>query len=357
MALVSETVDVVVIGAGQAGLSTGYHLRRRGVTPFVILDHSPAPGGAWQFRWPTLTLRTVHGIFGLPDMPVPPFDPDDRADQVIPAYFAEYEHRFDLPVRRPVDVTAVHELPDGRLRVITDHGDWNARAIVNATGTWDKPFVPHFPGQESFTGRQLHTVNYRGPEQFRKARVVVVGAGASAMQHLMELAPVAAATRWVTRRPPQFTEGEFDPDWGRHVVAAVADRVRRGLPPESVIKATGYRLTPPIRAAVEAGILDRHPMFRRIRPDGVEWADGGFFAADTILWATGFRAALDHLAPLRLRRFGGGITMDGTQVAGEPRVHLVGYGPSASTVGANRAGRQAAVRLSREPAAVSAGRG
>lgn len=98
-------------------------------------------------------------------------------------------------------------------------------------------------------------------------------------------------------------------------------------------------------------------MFARLVPDGAEWdeaaargplADGWVTGpehveADAVLWATGFRAALDHLRPLGLRGTGGGIVMDGTRVVADPRVQLVGYGPSASTVGANRAGR-AAVR-------------
>jgi pyruvate/2-oxoglutarate dehydrogenase complex dihydrolipoamide dehydrogenase (E3) component len=83
-------------------------------------------------------------------------------------------------------------------------------------------------------------------------------------------------------------------------------------------------------------------MFERIVPEGVEWGDGRSMAADTLLWATGFRPAIDHLAPLRLRGSGGGIRMDGTRVVADPRIHLVGYGPSASTIGANRAGRTAA---------------
>jgi NADH dehydrogenase FAD-containing subunit len=89
------------------------------------------------------------------------------------------------------------------------------------------------------------------------------------------------------------------------------------------------------------------PMFDRITEDGVAWQDGRFVAADVLLWATGFRAAVQHLAPLRLRASGGGIRMDGTHVAGEPRLHLVGYGPSASTIGANRAGQAAARQLRR----------
>ena len=86
-------------------------------------------------------------------------------------------------------------------------------------------------------------------------------------------------------------------------------------------------------------------MFSEITADGVRWEDGTEQRADVILWCTGFRSALDHLAPLMLREPSGGITMTGrlaTQVAKDPRVHLVGYGPSASTIGANRAGRAAA---------------
>jgi NAD(P)H-nitrite reductase large subunit len=83
-------------------------------------------------------------------------------------------------------------------------------------------------------------------------------------------------------------------------------------------------------------------MFERITPGGVVWADGSSAAADVILWATGWRAALGHLAPLRLRGPGGGIAVDGTRVLSDPRIQLVGYGPSASTIGANRAGQAAA---------------
>jgi NAD(P)H-nitrite reductase large subunit len=88
-------------------------------------------------------------------------------------------------------------------------------------------------------------------------------------------------------------------------------------------------------------------MFDRLTADGVAWDDGREVKADVILWATGFRHALDHLAPLHLRNDRGGITMDGTQVATDPRIHLLGYGPSASTIGATRAAR-VAVRDLRE---------
>jgi hypothetical protein len=139
----------------------------------------------------------------------------------------------------------------------------------------------------------------------------------------------------------------FTREYGREVVAAVDRRVREGLPPRSVVSVTGLPITPAIREGMARGYLDRLPMFDRITPDGVSWADGRFAAADVILWCTGWRAALDHLAPLHLRAPGGGIVMDGTRVVGEPRLHLVGYGPSASTVGANRAGREAVREIRR----------
>jgi cation diffusion facilitator CzcD-associated flavoprotein CzcO len=342
----TREVEVVVVGAGQAGLAGAYHLRRTGFEPerdFVVLDHSPGPGGAWQFRWPSLTYGKVHGMHALPGMELTGADPARPSSAVVAEYFAAYERAFDLRVRRPVDVRAVREGSGGRLLVETSEGTWSTRALINATGTWDRPFWPRYPGQETFRGRQLHTAQYAGPEEFAGQRVIVVGGGASGTQHLLEIAPYAAATTWVTRRPPVFREGPFDEEAGRAAVALVEERVRQGLPPKSVVSVTGLPLNDAIRAGLEAGVLDRQPMFDRITPDGAEWSDGRQVAADVILWATGFRAAIEHLRPLRLREAGGGIRVEGTRAVADPRVHLVGYGPSASTVGANRAGR-AAVR-------------
>ncbi|MGK5630909.1 NAD(P)-binding domain-containing protein [Streptomyces sp. URMC 123] len=341
-------IEVAVIGAGQAGLSGAYHLRRSGYEPerdMVVLDHAPRPGGAWQFRWPTLTYGRVHGMHALPGMELTGADAERPSAEVIGEYFAAYERAFDLRVRRPVHVAAVREGGAGRLLVETSAGTWAARALINATGTWDRPFLPRYPGQESFRGRQLHTADYPGPEAFAGRRVIVIGAGTSAVQHLLEIAEVAAETTWVTRREPAFREGPFDEERGRAAVALVEERVRAGLPPRSVVSVTGLPMTEAVRRGRESGVLDRLPMFRRITPEGAEWADGRVVEADTLLWATGFRAALDHLAPLRLREPGGGIRLAGTRVVRDPRVHLVGYGPSASTIGANRHGRAAVAEL------------
>ncbi|WP_093176205.1 NAD(P)-binding domain-containing protein [Sinosporangium album] len=340
-----KAIDVVVIGAGQAGLSSAYFLGRLGFVPhreFVVLDAEDGAGGAWRHRWPSLRLDGVHGIHDLPGMPFGAPDATRPAAEVVAGYFADYERRFDLPVLRPAPVSAVRHGAGDRLLVESPHGTWAARAVINATGTWLKPFIPYYPGIGDFRGRQLHTADYRSAEEFRGMRVVVVGGGISAVELLTEISAVASTT-WVTRRPPEFTGEEFTPDKGREVVAAVERRVRAGLPPGSVVSVTGLPETTAIRRARRLGVLDgRLPIFNRITADGVAWRDGHFVQADAILWATGFRPAIDHLAPLRLREPGGGIRLDGTRAVAEPRLHLVGYGPSASTIGATRAGRDAA---------------
>lgn len=335
--------DVVVIGAGQAGLSAAYHLRRLGLG-FVVLDADDAPGGAWRHRAPSLDVADLHRIFDLPGMPFEP-PPQGSAAAVVPAYFARYERQHALPVHRPVRVHAVHPGRPGFV-VDTDAGVWRARALINATGTWTRPYVPAYPGAADFAGRQLHYAAYRGPEEFAGLRVIVVGGGNSAVHVLAELAGVAASTRWVTRRPPVFHDGEFTEEYGRAVIAQVTGRVAAGLPPRSVVSVTGLGSTTLVRAALAKGALDRRPMFDRLVPAGAAWGGTGE-PADVIVWATGFRAALTHLAPLHLREPGGGIRLDGTATVREPLVHLIGYGPSASTVGANRAGRVAALALSR----------
>ena len=347
--------DVVVIGAGQAGLSAAYHLKRLGMRPvrdFIVLDQSPRPGGAWQFRWPSLTLSTVNRIHDLPGMSfadaVPGGATDVEAAVAVPRYFAEYERRFELPVYRPVKVTVVCPNPES-FRIETDTGEVSARGIINATGTWESPYIPEYPGRDLFHGRQLHTRDYRSADEFWGQHVIIVGAGISAIQLLDEISRVTTTT-WVTRRVPEFRSGPFDEAAGRGAVAIVEDRVRRGLPPSSVVSVTGLPVTPAVEAMRERGVLERLPMFSEITEYGVRWADGSEQRADVILWCTGFRTSLDHLAPLMLRGPEGGIVMTGrlaTQVAKEPRVHLVGYGPSASTIGANRAGSAAASELLR----------
>ena len=344
---------VVVIGAGQAGLSAGYHLNRRGFASaltggdaersFVMLDAGAAPGGAWQHRWESLTMATVNGIFDLPGFRQTPPEPGTPARIAVPEYFAAFEDRMQLPLLRPVKVFSVSSAdddPEGDLLIESSAGTWAARAVINATGTWDNPTLPAYPGRESFAGRQLHTRDYSSLDEFAGQRVAVVGGGISAIQQLEEISRVAEVF-WYTRREPVFRDGPFDAGAGKDVVSRVAEDVEAGNPTGSVVSYTDLLWTPYALTAKERGALQRRPMFTGIERDGVRQADGTLTRVDAILWATGFKPSLSHLDPLQLRNERGGIEVHGTVAAADPRVHLIGFGPSQSTVGANRAGREA----------------
>lgn len=345
--------NIVVIGAGQAGLSAAYYLKRAGIEAgkgFVVLDDEFEAGGAWQHRWDSLTLSTVNGINDLPGMhfsdAVNVEDKELQANIAIPAYYEQYEKHFELPIIRPLRVEEVNE-KNKRFFVRTNGVQFSARGIINATGTWKTPHCPKYPGWETFVGRQLHTGEYKNAEEFIGKRVIIVGGGISALQLLGEISEVTKTT-WVTRKEPDFRAYEFDEEKGRQAVAMVEERVREGLPPESVVSVTGLPLTPAIRHLKDKGILQRLPMFQEITKNGVRWEDGTELQADVIFWNTGFKHSLDHLKPLELMNEKGGIVMTGklaTQVAKDPRIHLTGYGPSASTIGANRAGRVAVREL------------
>lgn len=345
-------VDVVVIGGGQAGFAAGYHLRRQKVD-FVILDDQVTPGGAWQHTWDSLHLFSPAAHSSLPGRPMPaqPGQTYPDARHVV-AYLTDYDQRYDLPVRRGVRVRAVRGDGD-RLRVETDSGDWRARAVISATGTWSRPFLPAVPGRDTFTGRQLHTVGYRRPADFAGQRVTVVGGGNSAAQIAADLLLDGVEVTWVTQHPPRFLADDVD---GR-ALFAIATARRRALD-EGRTDAGGVAplgdivAVPPVRAARDSGKLVARPMFTRLTATGIEWADGTRADADAVIWCTGFRPALAHLAPLALRGPQRHIPTDGTRAIGEPRLHLLGYGDwtgpaSATLIGVGRPARDATAQITR----------
>ncbi len=341
-----RSAQVVVIGGGQAGLAAGYHLRRLHLD-VVILDAQERPGGAWRHGWESLRLFSPAAYSSLPGRMMPPQPgaayPD--AGHVVD-YLTDYEHRYELTVQRPVQVTGVRREAD-RLRVETDTGHWSAQAVISATGTWWRPFTPAIPGRSDYRGHQLHTVSYRGPGDFAGGRVVVVGGGNSGAQIAADLAPHAHVT-WSARRPPRFLPDDID---GRALFDAATARrkaLEGGLPDTGGVTALGDIVAlPPVRAARDAGLLKAEPMFTRLTQDGPVWADGSRAVADAVIWCTGFRPALRHLAPLGLRGPDGRIPTVGTRAAAEPRLHLLGYGDwtgpaSATLIGAGRTARDAA---------------
>ncbi|GAA2652790.1 ArsO family NAD(P)H-dependent flavin-containing monooxygenase [Streptomyces vastus] len=344
-----QSLQVVVIGGGQSGLAAAYHLRRLGVD-FVILDAQSTPGGAWQRTWDSLHLFSPAAFSSLPGWLMPAQEGEEYPDAAhVVSYLRDYEKRYDLPIQRPVRVTGVHR--DGEvLRVETDSGTWHARAVISATGTWWRPFLPAVTGRRDFGGEQLHTVGYRRPQDFAGRRVIVVGGGNSGAQIAADLAYDTELT-WVTQRPPRFLADDID---GRALFDAATARRRAldagGTDTGGVASLGDIVAVPPVRAARDHGLLKATPMFTRLIPGGAEWADGTRAEADAIIWCTGFRPALSHLSPLGLRGPRGHIATTGTRAVDEPRLHLLGYGDwtgpaSATLIGVGRPAREAARQI------------
>ncbi|WP_327667064.1 ArsO family NAD(P)H-dependent flavin-containing monooxygenase [Streptomyces sp. NBC_00485] len=346
----TNRTQVVVIGGGQSGLAAGYHLRRLGLD-YVVLDTQTEPGGTWQHAWDSLHLFSPAAYSSLPGWLMPPQAGEEYPDAAhVVAYLRDYEKRYELPVHRPVRVLGVHR--DGELlRVDTDSGTWQAGAVISVTGTWWRPFLPTVPRGGDFGGRQLHTVEYRSPQEFAGRRVIVVGGGNSGAQIAADLAYDTELT-WVTQRPPRFLADDID---GRALFDAATARRRaldEGRTDTGGVASLGDVVAvPPVRKARDRGLLKASPMFSRLVPGGVEWADGTRTEADAIIWCTGFRPILSHLAPLQLVGRRGRITTAGTRAVDEPRLHLLGYGDwtgpaSATLIGVGRPARDAAREIS-----------
>ncbi|GAA2637658.1 hypothetical protein GCM10010307_35420 [Streptomyces vastus] len=175
----------------------------------------------------------------------------------------------------------------------------------------------------------------------------VIGGGNSGAQIAADLAHDTQLT-WVAQRPPRFLADDID---GRALFDAATAR-RRALDQGStdtggVASLGDIVAVPPVREARDRGLLTRRPMFTRLHSGGIEWADGTRAEADAIIWCTGFRPALSHLAPLQLRGPRGRIATAGTRAVGEPRLHLLGYGDwtgpaSATLIGVGRPARETA---------------
>jgi cation diffusion facilitator CzcD-associated flavoprotein CzcO len=382
---IPERVKVAVIGAGQAGLSVAFYLRRFELVAdedFVILDRAPGPGGAWQHRWSSLRLGTAHKVNDLPGMAELgiSFATADRslpAKVVVADYYGRFERHYDLRVHRPIDVRRVtNDGVDLRIRYgdlapqpveeqkargffgrrrrnstepdepETPSGEVRTQFLVNATGTWGSPFVPYYPGMAGFQGRHVHTSDFVDAEDFRDRHVVVVGGGTSAIGFMLELEGVAAGLTWVSRRPIDWIDRqELDLEGASAAVAAQDEAARAGRALPSIVSGTGVPKSRRIAAGIDRGLLVAKPMFDRIEADRVVWNDGTSARADAIIWATGFRPELRHLAPLRLRERAGGVTVGQGASWSDPRVFLAGYGPQASTIGASRAGRMIARQI------------
>ncbi|MCZ7423125.1 NAD(P)/FAD-dependent oxidoreductase [Verrucosispora sp. WMMA2121] len=288
---------MIVIGGGQSGLAAARSALDAGLRP-VVLHDGAEPVGSWPRYYDSLTLFSPARYSALPGMPFDG-DPDryPRRDDVV-AYLRRYADSLDIETRTRTRAVAVHTRPGGGYLVRTDTGDELAgRGVVAATGSFGNPYMPTLPGQDEYGGDLRHVAHYHRADAYTGKRIVIVGAGNSAVQVAYELtvhARVTLATREPVRFLPQRIRGRDLHHWLRFTGA---DRLPRAVVTRLIHHATVLD-TGRYRDAVISGELARQDMFTRFTPDGVVWSDGRHEAVDAVIFATGYRPDLAYLAPL-----------------------------------------------------------
>ncbi len=283
-----ESLDVLVIGAGQAGLAMGYHLRQRGLT-FLILDAAQELGSAWRSRWDSLRLFTPAEFDALPGTRFPaPAGSYPGKDQVAD-YLTAYAEIHALPVRLGTRVTRLQRVDDGFLAETTA-GDVRARQVVVAAGPFQRAYTPDVSASLAASVHQLHSAEYRNPAQLPQgSRVLVVGAGNSGLQIAAELAETHEVTLSIGSRPPRLPQRLFGRDlffWldrtGLMQVRSTSRLARRIQAKGDVVIGTSLRV---LRTR---GVQVR-PRLTQASGRSAEFEDGAVVEVDAVVWATGYR--------------------------------------------------------------------
>jgi putative flavoprotein involved in K+ transport len=318
-----ESHELVIVGAGSAGLATGALLRRAGHEP-LLLEAGPEPGAAWRTRYDRLHLHTPRLLSGLPGLRMPRrFGRWVKRDDLI-EYLHLYAQANALDVRTNTRVARIDRDGDGDAWLLQlDEGQLRTTTVIVATGYNGAPFIPEWPGREGYTGELLHSSQYMNPAPFRDRDVLVVGAGNSGAEIATDVAEGGAArSRISIRTPPQIIrratagipaqligiairrmpESWVDPFTLAQRKVAIPDLSPWGLPRPEVGVRTAF-ITTGTTPILDVGIVEA---IRRERVevvaavdgfDGAEvlLADGSRIDPDAVIAATGFRAGLDGL--------------------------------------------------------------
>ncbi|HKI22791.1 MAG TPA: NAD(P)/FAD-dependent oxidoreductase [Gaiellaceae bacterium] len=280
------TYDVVVIGAGQAGLAIGYFLKQG--RKFVILEAADAIGSAWRDRWESLRLFTPRRYSGLPGLPFPG-DPEgypDR-DEVI-AYLERYAETFELPVELKSAVRTLTR-ENGQFVLEVDGRRIIAEQIVVATGPFQKPFIPEMASRLEADVLQAHSTGYRKPTDLAEGTVLVVGGGNTGFQIAEELSSTRRVVLAVGSRQmplPQRLLGR-DLFWWltktRLFSTAVESRLGQKLRTrETLIGSSPRKLRRSYGVELKPRVVDAEGRI-------VRFEDGSELDVDAVIWATGYR--------------------------------------------------------------------
>jgi len=294
----TSMIDAVVVGGGQSGLAAAGALQSRGLDP-VILEAGERPVGSWPSYYDSLTLFSPARYSSLPGMPFPG-DPDryPHRDEVV-SYLGSYADHLGLQVRTRSRVREITKETRGFSVSLNTGEDVRARLVIAATGGFGRPHRPRLPGHGRYAGVVLHASEYRHPTPFRGQRVVVVGAGNSAIQIATELAEHATVTLATRQEPRLVRQRPLGKDLHFWLHASRLDRlpIDRLLP---LLPGGGHPVLDDGRygSAIKAGRPDRRDMFANADEFMVTWADDQREHVDAIIMATGYRPDLGYLSAM-----------------------------------------------------------
>jgi putative flavoprotein involved in K+ transport len=296
-----STHDTIVIGAGQAGLSAGYHLKKRG-RDFVILEAHDRVGDVWRRRFDSLRLYSPAKYDGLPGMPFPAArwcypDKDQVAD-----YLEAYAERFELPIETGVSTTRLST--DGELyRVEAGDRVYRATNVVIATGTWQKPWTPEFAPQLNPSIYQVHSHDYRNAAQLRPGRTLVVGAAHSGADVALEVANAGHETvlsGTIHGELPFDMEGKAArvilPIMWFAATRVLTEKTPMGRKAQVHVRHGGGPLLRVKSADLEAaGVEHVEAKVAGVEGGRPVLADGTVLDVANVVWCTGFRKDLDWI--------------------------------------------------------------
>jgi putative flavoprotein involved in K+ transport len=293
----TERIDTVVIGAGQAGLSAGYHLAKRGM-PFVILDADARVGDHWRDRWESLKLYSPARYDSLPGMRFPAPSSHWPTGREMGDYLEAYARQLDLPVRSGTRVERVEPVEGGFVVSTADGGRLAARQVIVASGAFHRPNIPAFAGDLDPSIRQLHSHEYRNPAQLRDGPVLVVGLSHSGADIAFETANAGHRTILSGRSNGQVLIRVTDTKramlgWPivefffKHV-ATIRTPIGRRMRPE--VRRHGGPLLRVRRQDLDKAGVERHDDRTVGAKDGRPMlADGTVLDVANVIWATGYR--------------------------------------------------------------------
>jgi putative flavoprotein involved in K+ transport len=292
-AAAAEYVPVIIIGGGQAGLSAGYHLAKRG-TPFVILDANAHVGDSWRGRWDSLRLFTPARFDGLDGMPFPAPAGSFPTKNQMADYLATYARRFGLPIRSGVKVDSLSRR-DGRYRVSAGDRIFEADQVVVAMANYQKPSVPEFAQALDPSIVQLEAAAYRNPAQLRDGPVLIAGAGNSGAEIAIELA--RSRKVWLAGRDVGEIPFRMESFWGRHVqsrlvLGLVFHHLLTVNTPMGRKMRASHGATPLIRtrmANLDAAGVERVPKLAGIEGGRPRLEGGRVLDVPNLIWCTGFK--------------------------------------------------------------------